>query len=139
MVYIHDAEDELKHRISPLEILARHTINKQPTAKQTIMITDGAQPETTALTIPGQEEPIEHVEAQADLTNQLFPPIPSLDKSEYPRPLLSDINLNDMNEAFKLYYETFPLDARTGRLTQLIRRIKSRIKTDKPIHAIINS
>jgi integrase len=119
MGYIHDAEEELKHKISPLQILGDTFAKPKPENHQELLAID-APSDTTALVPynPSNQE-VEKVDATVDLSEELFPVITETQKPI--RAVLTIKRLSVMRKAFVYYAKNAPLDGTTGELSQMMK------------------
>jgi integrase len=119
MGYIHDAQDELKHQLSPLAMLGAEFIKPKPAEQPKLLITDGAE-QSTAL-VPYQDIPVEQIEAVPDLSEELFPEIPEGVRTRPLHPTLTYKRLIALRKASVYYAKTAPLDGLTGELSQMFK------------------
>ena len=77
MVYIHDAQDELKHQISPLAMLGEEIMGKPKEPIQPKMLVSDTTENSTAL-VPfnPNEPPVEKVEGSTRFIRRIVPEIP---------------------------------------------------------------
>jgi integrase/recombinase XerD len=122
MVYIHDAQDELKHQISPLEILGEQIIGKPKDSIQSKMIvSDNTENSIALVPFNSSEAPVEKVEGIIDLSEELFPEIPEGVQTRPLHPTLTHKRLTAMRKAFVYYAKHAPLDGLTGELSQIFK------------------
>jgi integrase len=127
MKYIHDAENDIQQEISPLKLAGQsleRVRQQQQTAQQHLALTDGIQTTSTDLTL--SETPIEHVEAQPDLTEELFPMV--RDDIKAIRPALHSKDLILIRKVFIYYSKYAPINGDTAKLSGLMRNWLSKLK-----------
>jgi hypothetical protein len=122
MVYIHDAQDELKHQISPLEILGEQIIGKPREAIQPkMLVSDNSEKSTALVPFNPDEIPVEKVEGIIDLSEELFPEIPEEIKDRPLHPTLTHKRLIALRKACVYYAKHAPLDGLTRQLSQIFK------------------
>jgi integrase len=112
MIYIHDAQDQIKHEVKSLDKMSDKLFHK-PEGNQMLMLTDGTP----------QTQTIEHCEGTIDLSEELFPNIP--EQTEV-RPLLKAKDLIAIRKAAVYYSRHAPIDGISGELSALFKRILRR-------------
>jgi hypothetical protein len=121
MGYIHDAQDELKHQLSPLAMLGEEFIKPRPNIQVKLLPMDNTEPSTALVPINSPVEEIEHVEAVPDLSEELFPEIPEGVRTRALHPTLTYKRLMALRKACVFYAQNAPLDGLTGELSQMFK------------------
>jgi len=132
MLYIHDAEDAIQQKHSPLKILGeawfkRHAESGVET--QQLMISDGREmPEDTKNLVPVGGEVVEdegEFELDEDIADGLFPEI---EDAKEVRPLLKTEDLRLLREIFVMYARNYRGSNAVVRSRELLKRIVRRPK-----------
>ena len=128
MVYIHDVEDELKHTQS-VSSLVKNNLFTKPQPTQTKLIPDtllGGQ--TSTAHVPYGEMPIQKVEVVPDLSEELFPEVPTEQTDRQAiHARLTTKRLLAMRKAFVYYARTAPQGGTIGELSQMFKDFFRRI------------
>jgi site-specific recombinase XerD len=119
MIYIHDANDELKYQVSPLKMLGNTLKTNNQTNIQPLMITDATESKSTELAVINTEVEVEKVEGEIDLSEELFPEIP--DNCKTINPHIKARDLQTIRKAFVYYTKHAPLNGISGQLSQIMK------------------
>lgn len=119
MVYIHDVEDELKHTASVSSIIKNEIFGKAKEPIQANLLTAGDQTDSTAL-VSFTETPVEQVNGEIDLSEELFKQIPE-EEIKPIRAVLTTKRLIAMRKAFIYYAKHEPFDGLAGELSQMMK------------------